>query len=103
MRQLRQPIKCRCGCPSDQPASCYPPTAIRIRSRGPWRLGCHLSTRAFVSALISNPSAASAAERERLLGVSVLLRQPHGFEGVLLLLIHDHPLDCSVADCPYKG
>ena len=35
--------------------------------------------------------------------MSVLLRQPHGFEGVLLLLIHDHPLDCSVADCPHIG
>src|SRR5207247_1712638 len=36
-------------------------------------------------------------------GVSVLLRQPDGFEGVLPRLVHDHPLDCSVADCPHKG
>jgi hypothetical protein len=46
---------------------------------------------------------ASAAERERLLGVSVLLRQAKVFEGFLLLLIHGNPLDCSVADCPHKG
>src|SRR3954469_17962503 len=62
-----------------------------------------LPSRNVVSALISNPSAAAAAERERLLGVSVLLREPQVFEGVLLVLVHDHPLDCSVADCEHKG
>jgi hypothetical protein len=29
--------------------------------------------------------------------VGVLLRQPHGFEGVLPLLIHGNALDCSIA------
>ena len=33
--------------------------------------------------------------------MSVLLRQPQGFEGVLPRLVHDHSLDCSVADCPH--
>ena len=33
--------------------------------------------------------------------MSVLLGQPQGFEGVLPRLVHDHPLDCSVADCPH--
>src|SRR5204863_1084232 len=37
------------------------------------------------------------------LGVSVLLRQPQVFEGVLPRLVHDHPLECSVADCPHIG
>ena len=34
-------------------------------------------------------------------GVSVLLRQPHGFEGVLPLLVHDKAFDRSVADRPH--
>ena len=32
--------------------------------------------------------------------MSVLLRQAHGFEGVLPRLVHDHSLDCSVVDGP---
>ena len=35
--------------------------------------------------------------------MSVLLRQPRGFEGLLVLLVHGPTLDCSVADCPHKG
>ena len=35
--------------------------------------------------------------------MSVLLRQPQVFEGVLPLLVHRDPLDCSVADCPHTG
>src|SRR5262245_45517204 len=30
--------------------------------------------------------------------LSLLLGQLHGFEGFLTLLVHDHPLDCSVAE-----
>ena len=35
--------------------------------------------------------------------MSVLLRQPQVFEGVLPVLVHGAPLHCSVADCPHKG
>ena len=35
--------------------------------------------------------------------MSVLLRQAHGFQGFLPLLVHRGPLDCSVADCPHPG
>src|SRR5262245_13256556 len=39
--------------------------------------------------------------RRELRRLSVLLRQAHRFEGFLPRLVHDHPLDCSVADCPH--
>ena len=35
--------------------------------------------------------------------MSVLLRQPQVFEGVLPLLVQRDPLDCSVADRPHEG
>src|SRR3954451_24938912 len=69
----------------------------RLAPTAPWLRAPRLAPRAqvdtsayrpLVSALISNPSAASAAERERLLGVSVLLRQPCGFEGLFRFSIN---------------
>jgi hypothetical protein len=65
----------------------------------PERIGPrHLPEGHLVSALISNPSAASAAERERLLGVSVLLRQAQVGKCALAVPVGDEPGHLAIAD-----